>query len=81
MPYYDEKPLSQRRLPKDNTLYPYLTLCDFLEDHIIKTRYKINSKYYFDGNDTEKNNGSYMLPLKKEFFNYFTPSDLRGTTC
>lgn len=81
VPYYDEKPLSQRRLPKDNTLYPYLTLCDFLEDHIIKTRYKINSKYYFDGNDTEKNNGSYMLPLKKEFFNYFTPSDLRGTTC
>lgn len=80
-PYFDNNPLTQRILPITGDDYPYLTISDFLEDNIIKMPYRINDKDYFDGgfNAISSNNESYLLPLKKLFFDFFTVDDLLGT--
>lgn len=66
---FPDKPLHERVLPGGSgTLYPYLTDSDFLQDAIIKVPYAIDSDRFitcFDGNS------NYLLPLKKEYFNFF----------
>ena len=80
VPYSDETPIAQRSLPDDGSPYPYVTISDFLEDTIVKIPYKFNSKGYFDGNDANTDaKDSYLLPLKRTFFDYFTVDALRGT--
>lgn len=80
VPYFDETPIAQRSLPDDGSIYPYVTISDFLEDTIVKIPYKFNSKGYFDGNDANTDaKDSYLLPLKRTFFDYFTVDALRGT--
>ncbi|WP_010250501.1 hypothetical protein [Myroides injenensis] len=74
-PYYDNNPLDKRILPFDGTQYPYLTVSDFLEEYIISLPYPLNSKGFQTGNlvyEDENSTSGYLLPLKEEFFKYFT---------
>lgn len=76
VPYYDNAPIDERRLPKDGCQYPYLTISDFLEDTIIEMPYELNNDSFFDGNHDKKKGKSYLLPLTELFFNYFSPKEL-----
>lgn len=79
VPYIDNRPIADRILPEDGTAYPYVTVSDFLEDSIIKIPYKFNNLAFFNGNDEKpEERESYLLPLKKTFFDYFQVSDLKG---
>lgn len=80
VPYVDSRAIADRVLPEDGTAYPYVTVSDFLEDYIIKIPYKFNKAAFFNGNDEKPDErDSYLLPLRKTFFNYFQVSDLKGT--
>ena len=74
VPYRDNTPLANRRLPQQNDLYPYLTIGDFLSDQIIKLPYSIDTSRFFTISDEEGK--KYLLPLSKRFFDYFTADDL-----
>lgn len=77
--YLDPKPLSERTLPNSAVSYPYLTVSDFLEPYLIRLAYPINHYKFFNGNlkaEVGNNNKHYLLPLKKEFFNYFKSDNL-----
>lgn len=82
IPYYDAAQLVSRMLPGINIQHPYLTISDFLDDKIIKFISEFNSKDYFNGNFTSDDNSnlSFLLPITKTFFDYFTVDDLMGTT-
>lgn len=69
--------LSRETLP-DGTLYPWLTINDFLEDSIIKLPYEIKRESFFDGNLTEGSLNSYLLPIKEKYFQYFDTDDLKN---
>lgn len=72
-------PLRKRKLPGLPYNYPFLTEGDFLEDYIIQLPYPINEKYFqIPSYTTKKDNKvfEYLLPIKKEYFNYFTLQDL-----
>lgn len=81
--YSDEKPLKERILPFDGGKYPYLTISDFLEPYLIRTVYPIHKEKYFDGNFS-LNSGDitkgFLLPIKKEYFDFFDVKDLQGVT-
>jgi hypothetical protein len=69
------QPLHQRILPGNNQIpYPYLVVGDFLADNLVEMPFDLNDEYFFTGY-----NGRfpYLLPIKKEYFNYFTLNDLR----
>ncbi|MBC5772777.1 hypothetical protein H8S95_01770 [Pontibacter sp. KCTC 32443] len=69
-PRRDDTPIELRRLPHVRDQYPYLTQADFLEDHLIKVPYQLNSnKFYTLGKN-------YLLPIKPTFFEYFTKEEL-----
>lgn len=76
VPYFDDAPVSQRILPAEGSVYPYLTISDFLEDSITQLPFKINRNAFFDSNCDNK---GYLLPLKKLFFDFFTVEDLNKT--
>ena len=79
VPYFDNRAIAERSLPEDGTSYPYVTISDFLEDSIVSIPYKFNRNAFFNGNDEKpEENNSYLLPIKKTFFNYFQASDLIG---
>lgn len=65
--------IEDRLLPGLKVQYPYLTGKDFLEDRIIEVSYNINRKKFFTGSNKQI---SFLLPLKKEFFQYFKLEDL-----
>lgn len=71
--------MAQRRLPADGTLYPYLTMTDFLEDKLIETESRPNGDDFFDGNLNDEAGGdhAFLLPVKRIYFEYFTADDLR----
>ena len=75
-PYYDDNELNNRKLPNPGNLrQPWLTISDFLEDYIVKVPHTLNSENFFSGNIFFRFNESqmsYLLPLKKRFFDYFT---------
>lgn len=83
VPYEDNRPLSDRTLPLVEDKYPYLTVSDFLEPYIIRTIYPIYSDKFFDGN-LSVNSGTvskgYLLPVKKQYFDFFDVKDLLGFT-
>lgn len=79
---YDNKKPADRTLPFAAEKYPYLTINDFLEPWLITMPYEM-ADYYFDGNNGSRygrstESRSCLLPLKDEFFKYFTPDDLMG---
>ena len=78
VPLYPEE-LDKRTLPADGTRYPYLTMTDFLEDIIIQTDSNPNSEDFFDGNLKDNTGGehSFLLPVKRKYFEYFTTEDLK----
>jgi hypothetical protein len=80
IPFTDnETVLEKRRLPSVNIQYPYLTVSDFLEPYLIRLVYPINKDKFFDGNvniDVGDDSKGFILPLKKQFFDYFNSDDL-----
>lgn len=68
-PSVDNRPIDQRTLPFDGTQYPYLTVSDFLEPVIIRTKHPINTNYFVDAGAGEGK--GYLLPIKPLFFDYF----------
>ena len=84
VPYVDPLPLDERKLPGQLDQYPYFTVSDFLEPYLMRLSYKINSQKFFDGNIVYDTGGdeskSYLLPLTKNFFHYFSAEDLQGRT-
>ncbi len=68
-------PLSQRLLPGTNIRYPFLTTEDFLEDSLIRMPYKLHKEKFFTGYGGDF---SYLLPIKKEYFNFFNIDDLKN---
>lgn len=78
-PFKDtESDLSQRILPFEGSIHPYLTISDFLEDSIVKVPHTLNRANYFDGHiKIDKSELAYLLPLKTLFFRYFSVDDLK----
>ncbi len=80
VPYVDnEVLLERRRLPGVQIQYPYLTVSDFLEPYLIRLVYPISKDKFFDGNviiEVGDDSKGYVLPLKKQFFDYFNSDDL-----
>lgn len=80
VPYIDrEKDLEKRWLPGLKIQYPYLTVSDFLEPFLIRLVYPINDELYYDGNLKilqGPTNKSFLLPIKKKFFEFFDSTDL-----
>jgi hypothetical protein len=76
-PYFDPLLPGERVLPhQTHVTYPYLTVSDLLEPYLIKLPYPLNADKFFNGNYTSDANG-YVTPLKKEFFKYFSLTDLQ----
>jgi hypothetical protein len=71
-------PLYERQLPQGNSLssitYPFITTDDFLEDSLIEMPYKLNSTKFYTGFNGDF---KYLLPIRKEYFNFFTLADLK----
>lgn len=74
------KNISERTLPDNNRMYPYLVVDDFLEDYLIRLNYPVNYQSFlipkFDGFNKEENQG-FLFPIKKEYFDFFTAEDLK----
>lgn len=71
--------LDKRTLPSVGKRWPYLTMTDFLEDTLIQTDSKPVPGDFFDGNITDETGGdhSFLLPIKRKYFEYFTTKDLK----
>lgn len=79
VPYSDSRPIAGRTLPEDGTAYPYVTVSDFLENSIVRVPYRFNKDAFFNGNDENPDaSDSYLLPVKRTFFDYFRAEDLKG---
>lgn len=65
----------ERHLPgfTKKVKYPFLTVSDLFEDKVIEVSYEINKDKFFTGCAKEI---SFLLPLKKIFFEYFSVDDL-----
>lgn len=72
-----DQDMNERILPGgQNIKYPFLTDADLLQEKLIKVPYDLDSNnFYTFGIDPENGNGSYLLPLTKTFFEYFSPED------
>jgi hypothetical protein len=67
----------ERMLPGQIVKYPWLTVSDFLEPYIIRLIYPINSDKFYDSGFKDSNKTKdYLLPLKKDFFDFFNVEDL-----
>ncbi|MGH1386873.1 hypothetical protein [Kordia sp.] len=80
IPYIDEKEIQERTLPGQLDKYPYLTVSDFLEPYVMQIPYSLNDDKYFNGNvkyESGDENNSYLIPISKTFFEYFTTEDLQ----
>lgn len=75
--YFDLVPLYDRKLPLGNSQsikYPFLTTDDFLEDLLVEMRFSLNGEKFYTG---FKGEFKYLLPIKKEYFNFFSLADLK----
>lgn len=79
-PYKEtETDIAKRTLPFDGSVFPYLTISDFLEDSIVKVPHALNKKYYFDGNiEGGEEMTSFLLPIKPLYFKYFSIDTLNS---
>jgi hypothetical protein len=81
VPANDPLPLSQRILPGSHVVYPYLTSGDFLEDYILRLPYGVNEEFFLTGkhnaSQTPERFFPFMLPVRREYFDYFTLQDLQ----
>ena len=68
--------LHKRELPGGmGVKYPFLIWSDLLEDKIFKVPYKINDDRFITATAGDAH---YLLPLKREFFNYFEINDVNN---
>jgi hypothetical protein len=72
---------SKDKLPNTNYNYPWRSAKHFFTESLIQLMFPINDKCFFGGNmnvgnSKEARNG-YLLPLKEEYFRYFSTADLR----
>ena len=65
--------INERSLPGFQKKYPFLTVSDFFEEKVIEVSYEIDKGKFFTGSGKES---TFLLPLKKVFFEYFSMSDL-----
>lgn len=75
------RPLQQRILPDTAIQYPFLSTADFLEETIVRLSNAVDGAHFFDGNiktSADSAQHGYLLPLKAEFFKWFTVDDLKG---
>lgn len=79
IPTRDPRALDDRTLPNDGTKYPYLTMDDLLENEIIEINSPLSEKDFFDGNYTGETHPqhAYLLPVKPQYFDYFSVEDLK----
>lgn len=79
----EETPIEQRKLPINGSsdskfsshIHAWVTNSDFFEDHLVDLGYEIDMEHY----SFPEINGfpsRYLLPIKKEYFNYFSCDDL-----
>lgn len=84
VPIKDPNPLDSRILPGLSDKYPYLTVGDFLEDHLLELPYELNTPRFNYGNIRYQNGAekdrlfsfNYLLPVRKDFFRYFSFREL-----
>ena len=75
-----ENSIDKRTLPYDGSIYPFLTISDFLEDDIVKVPHALNKKYYFSGNlDQFEERTSFLIPIKPLYFKFFSIATLNST--
>ena len=75
-----ENNLDKRTLPYDGSVYPFLTISDFLEDEIVKVPHALNKKYYYCGNlEQFEERTSFLIPIKPLYFKYFSVATLSST--
>ncbi|MDE6754200.1 MAG: hypothetical protein K2J82_06280 [Muribaculaceae bacterium] len=67
-------PLYERKLPGTEITYPYLRSEDFFQDKIIQLSYNIHKDKFHTGLEEDT---TFLLPLKREFFKYFSPQELK----
>lgn len=67
-------PLEERVLPESNIKYPYLTTGDFLESKLVEMKFNLNRNNFFTGYTGDFR---YLLPIKKQYFKYFSIDDLK----
>jgi len=74
----DDRPWTEKRvLPGFSDIEGYyLTVSDFLEPYLIRTIYPISDHFYDGGCKSDQDNQGYLLPLKRDFFKFFTIKDL-----
>lgn len=77
-PHYDSADIGDRVLPGISVPYPYLTASDLLEPYLIRVPYEIDSDKFYTGNNKTTNGQGYLLPLKKEVFNYFDEKEIEN---
>jgi hypothetical protein len=71
VPYRNDQSEDKSKLPVLGDKYYWLSLGNFLEDHIVELPYELNSsKFELCGSK------KYLLPLTKTFFEYFTTADV-----
>ena len=75
IPHVLSQDIYNRALPGfgERVKYPYLTKDDFFEERIIEVSYEIDRQKFFTGCAKET---TFLLPLKKIFFEYFSLDDL-----
>lgn len=71
-------PYDQRILPDNNFNYPYLVVSDFLEDTLISVEYPINKVKFVTANYDYPDGKGFLLPLKKEYLDFFELSDINN---
>lgn len=77
IPYSDKKKYNERTLPGfDEIKYPYIIRNDFLSKYIIELDYEINENKFWTGNDENKVL-NILLPVKPDYFKFFTLEDLK----
>ena len=79
VPYYARESWrdNQRPLPGQPGNYPWLTVSDFLEPYLIRLPFPTDRSRFFDGNlQSAAMEKGFLLPLKKDFFDFFDVDDL-----
>lgn len=76
--YFKGEPVFSRKLPHQNTLtdvlYPWITTEDFLEEYLVEMPFNLNQQMFYTGFEGDF---KYLLPIKKEYFDYFSIDDLK----
>ncbi len=75
--YHINVPLYERKLPQGNSqsiTYPFVTTDDFLENFLVEMPFNINKPKFYTGFSGDFR---YLLPIKKEYFNFFSLAELK----